>query len=101
VSNGHEDVAGNVLTDVGQLAGKNWTSKMLRVLNPIGLYVRAWAEAGPIENAFRRKVFKSLSNTLSTPEGIDRLIEISKFSLLEHQSKILWRGLVATEAQQD
>jgi hypothetical protein len=101
VSKGHEDVAGNVLTDVGQLAGKNWTSKMLRVLNPIGLYVRAWAEAGPIENAFRRKVFKSLSNTLSTPEGIDRLIEISKFSLLEHQSKILWRGLVATEAQQD
>jgi hypothetical protein len=101
VAKGHENVRGSVQTNVAALAGENKASMLLRVLNPIGLYIRAWAEAGPIENAFRNRVFRSLSTTLSTPEGIDRLIEISKFDPVKHKSAILGRGLMGVNLQQD
>lgn len=99
VSEGGEALKGSIQTGFSTLAGQNMGSKMLRFLNPIGMYIRAWAEAGPLENAIRRKVFKSLANTLSTPEGIDRLIEISKFDTFQHRTQILGRGLLGYEAQ--
>lgn len=99
ISEGAQRIGGKVETELWRKAGSNVVSEGLNLVNPITLYLRAWREAGPIEGIIRQKVFKSLAETFSSPQGIDRLIEISKFDSVKEFEKILARGLIGLEAQ--
>jgi hypothetical protein len=88
---------GKALSEMDRVAGGNKISDLLRVINPFSGTVRTWAEAGPLEKRLIRKVYAKLAKTLSEPGGMDRLIEMSKYSPTAEATKIVGRLMVGEE----
>jgi hypothetical protein len=88
-------------SEVSQTAKDTVTSKIMRMVNPWPVYVRIWAEAGPIEYAAKKKIYAKISEVMTDPNAADMLAEIAKWDRTTEGSKIIGRIFAGMEGQKD